>query len=214
MIMLIAGIAAFLVVAGVVVVIAMRADRTTDAAAVDGAPIPITSTSMYRQPATAIPTTRTTTPPPSTTIPPGYREVTGPGGIIVGIPRDWQVRPGAVPSNQQADDPTSPGDLLRFGGSPSTTSSLLESVAQNETDNSGIKDGYQRLKLQRASTQAGLEAVEWEFLFAKDGGTRHARGLFWRLNGTDFVVYASGSTTTWPRVQPVFEVMVRTAGPK
>ena len=136
----------------------------------------------------------------------------GPEGIVVSIPEDWPVKPGATASNLQADDPGSPGDLIRFGGSPSPAVSLLDSIVQNETDNPNIRDGYQRLRLERVDGTA--DTVEWEFLFVKDGQSRHAFGRFWRLDGVDYVVYASAGIDTWPNLRRVMDIVILTATPK
>lgn len=144
-------------------------------------------------------------------VPPGFRQVPGPGGILVSIPEDWPVKPGSTASNMQADDPDSPGDLIRFGSSPSSTASLLDSVVENEADTPSIRDGYRRLRIERV--HGTTDIVEWEFLFIKDGQPRHAYGRYWRLGGLDYVVYASAATSTWPGLQPVVDVVVRTAAP-
>jgi hypothetical protein len=144
-------------------------------------------------------------------VPRGFRQVSGPGGILVSIPEDWPVKPSATAFNMQADDPDSPGDLIRFGSSPSLAVPLLDSVAQNETGNPSIRDGYQRLRLERV--HGATDTVEWEFLFTKDGQPRHAFGRYWRLGGLDYVVYASAAANTWPGLQSVVDVAVRTATP-
>ncbi|WP_447007209.1 hypothetical protein ACRAKI_12365 [Saccharothrix isguenensis] len=219
------GAVAFLAVVAVVVVVAVRGQPQAgvgDVSAVASHAL-TTTPSAYRAAEPSLTTGRTTTTTGRTTavttsvpndVPIGYRRVAGPARIEVVIPADWPVRPGALASNQQADSPTNPGDVLRFGGSDSVPGSLLDSVAGNETDNSGIRQGYQRLRLERlASPDAVVETVEWEFLYGADGNRKHAVGRFWRLNGIDYVVYASASIASWPTVEPIFEVAARTAGP-
>lgn len=223
---IVAAIAAFAVVTGVVAVLALRGGEEpgTAAAAVPSAATSVVTVSSAPNsyPATA-PTVPSSTgpsslgPPPVSSpgpgaVPQGYRQVSGPAGIMVNIPEGWPVRQGATASNLQADDPDSPGDLIRFGGSPSPAVSLLDAVAQNETDNPNIRDGYQRLRL--AQVSRAPDTVEWEFLFVKDGEPRHAFGQFWRLDGVDYVVYISAGTDTWPRLQPALDVLVSTAAPK
>lgn len=144
-------------------------------------------------------------------VPSGYRLATGPAIAQVAIPADWTITPGAVSSNVQANSPT--GDrFIRFGGSAATAMPLLDTVATNEVQNPNIADGYQRLRLEPVSMH-GLEAVDWEFLFVKDGVARHSYGRYWRLNGTDYVVYASTSVDSWPTMTEIVDVMVSTAGP-
>lgn len=139
--------------------------------------------------------------------------MSGPAGISLAIPQAWPVTPGSLATHVQAEDPTTPGSLIRFGGSPSESRPLLDSVASNEQDNSGIQKGYQRLKLARVPSSAGTEIVEWEFTYDANGTIKHAFARFWRLNGTDYIVYAGATAAAWPAMMPVVEVMLRTAGP-
>jgi hypothetical protein len=219
---IVAACTAFAVVTAVAMDLGLRGGGDDPNAAAASTPnMTITHTATVSTPhgtTTSAPPTSTPPsalgPPPESSlnpgaIPPGFRQVSGPGGIMVSIPGDWPVRPGATAFNMQADDPDSPGDLIRFGGSPSPPVSLLDSVVQNEADTPTIRDGYQRLRLERVSGTTDI--VEWEFLFIKDGQPRHAFGRYWRLDGLDYVVYASAATNTWPGLQPVIDVVVRTA---
>lgn len=207
------AIATVVVVGAVLTVAIVRYTGTTPGTA--------TSTTVIETPEPilpGLPTSPEWTPPPvtTTTTPPaaepvGYRTVTGPAGVYVSIPADWTVKQGAVPSNQQADSPT--GDrLIRFGGSESTSLPLLDTVASNETDNPNIVHGYQRLELSPVTTLP-VEAVDWEFLWVKDGTTRHGYGRYWRTNGIDYVVYASTTADQWYTMTEIVDVMVRSAGP-
>ncbi|MEU5693242.1 hypothetical protein [Actinosynnema sp. NPDC020468] len=151
----------------------------------------------------------TTTSAPAT--PQGYRRVTGPGGIEVSIPQDWPVKPGAVPSNQQADNPKSPGDLLRFGGGPAVPGALYDSLVAAETENPTIAAGYTRVKLEKITNRA--DTVDWEFEYDKDGTRRHVFGRYWRLGGTDYVVYASAGAGTWSTMRPILDVLLGSVTP-
>lgn len=138
--------------------------------------------------------------------------VSGPAGVEVAIPESWSVRPGAIPSNQQADAPDGSG-LVRFGGSPAPVTTLLDTVIENETGNPNVLEGYQRLRLEPVYGY-GTEAVDWEFTFVKDGEFRHGRARFWRTNGIEYVVYASAEEVDWPSLVPVIETMIATAQPR
>jgi hypothetical protein len=207
------AIAAVLVIGGVLTVAIVRYTGTTAGTA--------TATTVVEEPTAIVPALPPSspewTPPPVTTTttpaeePTGYRTVTGPAGVYVSIPADWTVKQGAVPSNLQADSPA--GDrLIRFGGSESTSMPLLDTVASNETDNPNIANGYQRLELSPVTTLP-VEAVDWEFLWVKDGVPRHGYGRYWRTNGIDYVVYASATADVWSSMAEIVDVMVRTAGP-
>jgi hypothetical protein len=215
------AIAAVLVIGGVLAVAIIRYSGDEPGVA---SPIPVeppppaTSESAKVLPEpTTVPTTSSPewTPPPTTItpgpVPAGYRVVTGPAGVYLAIPGEWTVEQGAVPSNLQADSPT--GDrLIRFGGSASTGTSLLDTVASNETDNPNIAIGYQRLLLEPV-TSLPVEAVDWEFLWVKDGVARHGYGRYWRLDGIDYVVYASAPADLWYSMTDIVDVMVHTSGP-
>lgn len=227
------GLAAVLVLAGTLTVAVLRS-RSTEADPTEAAaPPPATSPSATQiapaESATPTETTDTTDttdtadtteplPPPTTyetpaddAVPQGFHRVRGPGGIAVAIPRGWPVKPGAIPSNRQADAPYG-GGLVRYGGSPSTTMSLYDTVAENETANPNVIDGYQRLRLESVYGY-GSEAVDWEFMFIKDGELRHGLGRYWRLNGTDYVVYASSPESSWQPMIPIVDTMIATAQP-
>jgi hypothetical protein len=185
--------------------ITTTAPTTTPPAANGVAPGPGTETPSSSPEWTS--STTTTTEDPLV----DYRTVSGPAGVYVAIPADWTVKPGAVPSNFQADSPAA-DRLIRFGGSASTDMSLLDTVASNETSNPNIADGYQRIQLAPVPNLS-VEAVDWEFTFVKDGVTKHSYGRYWRRDGIDFVVYASTAADLWPSMTEIVEVMVSTAGP-
>lgn len=218
LIAVIAGCTAFAAVATVVVIIAVKKPGQEETAAPQPfyAPAATTSSAGWRPTttsATTTTTTRTTTTTSSTVssvASSSTRRVTGPRGISVEIPADWPVKPGAVASNMQADSPLVTGDLVRFGGSASPAMTMLAAVTDQETTNPNIRLGYQRLRL----TEISPNVVLWEFLFRKDGVDRHGIGQFWRLNRTDYVVYASASVDSWPDMQPIFDVMTQTATPR
>ncbi|GAB2995687.1 hypothetical protein [Amycolatopsis acidiphila] len=213
------GIAVFLAVAAVVVVVAVNG---RDSKPVAQQPVSSPTSTFSTAPTTS--TTTTTTGSTSTAVststslgfgdvPDGYRRATGPADVEVSIPDSWPVKSGAIESNDQADDPSGSGSFLRYGGSPSPSMSLLDAVRQNEVTNSGIRNGYQRLRLENATTASGDETVAWEFLFTKDGVQRHALGWFWRSGGYDRVVYASSATSSWTDLRPVVDVLIGSAGP-
>jgi hypothetical protein len=145
----------------------------------------------------------------------GYRDVSGAAGIEVLVPSKWSVHEGAVVSNTEAEDPAHPNVVARFGGAPPELSGdLLAVVKSNETENSGIKSDYNRIELQETAFGGAEEAVTWEFTYAKNGAARHARALFWRLGGIDYVVYMSAPAGNWLAANDVFEVMASSARPR
>ncbi|MEU0878608.1 hypothetical protein ABZ345_08430 [Lentzea sp. NPDC005914] len=218
------GAVAFLAVSAVVVVSLVRDKDNSTPGGTAGGPVATPAftttqavatnpaTTSYRYPTTSAPV-RPTTTTASLLVPQGFQRVSGPGGITLAIPQGWPITPGSLATHVQADDPATPGSLIRYGGSPSESRPLLDAVASNEQDNSGIQNGYQRLKLASVPSATATDIVEWEFTYLANGITKHAFARYWRLNGTDYIVYAGATAAAWPAMASVVDVMVRTAGP-
>jgi hypothetical protein len=152
--------------------------------------------------------------PPTTTVDPepqvNGQAVSGPGGLTVTIPYGWQVGGSPAPANQQASDPADPQTFARFGASTPPNVALLAEIQAGESGNPNVQNGYQRIQL--AETQfLGETAVDWEFIFVKDGITRHAYGRYWRYAGLGYVIYLSAPDTGWQSARPVFDLMASTA---
>ncbi|MGI5499009.1 hypothetical protein [Lentzea sp. CA-135723] len=208
-----AVVVSFVAVTAVVVVSFMRGDEETpNGQNVGAAPVPVTSNKFA--PVTTPPQQRYTTTRPSTSVsssasnPSGYRAVTGPNGVFVSIPQTWTVTPGSQPTNHQAEDPATPGAVIRYGASASEARALYDAVASNE---SGVKSGYQRIKLAHVTSSTNI--VEWEFLYTAEGVQRQAFARYWRRAGLDYIVYAASNVADWPQMQQVIRTMVNTAGP-
>ena len=169
---------------------------------------------------TTMPTTTTTTEPttePSATytqgdVPTGYMAETGPAGIQVSVPSGWTITT-PFASENEADDPSGSGSLIRYGGMPAASSSLLDSVTADMNGNTSVKTDYQQLQLNAVQSPSGDDTVVWEFLFDKNGVQRHVLSWFWRANGTDYLVYFSSTEANWDSMQPVVAVGEQTAGP-
>jgi hypothetical protein len=160
------------------------------------------------QPSTT--TEQPTTPPltPSD----GYLPESGPAGVTVNIPPGWTVsQPFAAEA--EADDPSGSGSLIRYGGTASSSASLLDVVSGDEASNTSVKTGYQQLQLNSVQSATGDDTVVWEFLFDKAGVQRHVLSWFWRAQGYDYLVYFSATEANWPSMQPVVNLVEQTAGP-
>lgn len=209
-----AVVVSFVAVTAVVVVSFMRADEESPSGQdVGAAPVPVTS-NRFAPVTTTPPQARYTTTRPSTSVsssvstPTGYRAVTGPNGVFVSIPQTWTVAPGSQPTNHQAEDPATPGAVIRYGASASEARPLYDAVAANEA---GVKSGYQQIRLATVSSSA--EVVEWEFLYTAEGVQRHAFARYWRRAGLDYIVYGASNAADWTQMQQVVYIMVQTAGP-
>jgi hypothetical protein len=189
-----------------------------------GRPIAVAPTTTTHTPDRTgpTPTTTTTTTQPLTTppqtsyprgeVPDGYTAVTGPGGIQVSIPSGWTVTT-PFASENEADDPSGSGSLIRYGGTPQASSSLLESVTADVNGNTSVKTGYQQLQLDAVRSASGDDTVVWEFLFDKNGVQRHVLSWFWRAHGTDYLVYFSATEVNWDSMRQAVAIGEQTAGP-
>lgn len=211
---LVVGAIVFAAVVAVVVVIGPRHHQTV-------AGTPISDITKSDNPTSLNPTVTTTTteptPPPASpsTAPPtqaGYQPESGPGGIQVNIPAGWNVS-SPFASEDEADAPDGSGSLIRYGGTPSASMSLLDAVSSDEAGNTSVKTGYQQLQLNNVSSPSGDDTVVWEFLFDRNGVQRHVLSWFWRANGYDYVLYFSSTAANWPAMQSAVTVGEQTAGP-
>lgn len=202
------------VVAGIVYVAISSAKRLQDAAPPPVAtqePLlgPSSSRSPSRPPSSTTTTTTTSSPSPE------LKPVTGPAGLVVSLPPSWPVHAGAVASNREATDPDEATRLIRFGGNPSSSSgSLFDITARNETRNTAISTDYQRVRLDKIDFGSASEAVDWEFTFTKSGKPTHARGVYWRIGNTDYVVYTSSSEASWAESAEIFDSVLASARPR
>ncbi|HEY4017604.1 MAG TPA: hypothetical protein VGM75_02890 [Pseudonocardiaceae bacterium] len=209
---LIAGGTAFVAVIAVVVFVGVN-HRNVEA----GTPIAVATTQTLPtsdnpgQPSTA--TEQPTTQPLTQGAEPGgYVPASGPAGVTVNIPSGWTVsQPFAA--EDEADDPSGSGSLIRYGGTPSSSASLLDVVSGDEASNTSVKTGYQQLQLGQVQSATGDDTVVWEFLFDKAGVQRHVLSWFWRAQGYDYLVYFSTTEANWPSMQPVVNLVEQTAGP-
>ncbi len=202
---LIAGGTAFVAVVVVVAIVGLD-HRTVEA----GTPIAVsrsTTTSMMTTTTTATMTTSS-----RLQLPDGYTRQSGPAGIEVNIPSGWTIS-SPFASEDEADDRTGSGSLIRYGGTPSPSVSLLDAVTSDETANTSVKTGYQQLQLDQVSSPTGDDTVVWEFLFDRNGVQRHVLSWFWRANGTDYLVYFSTTASNWPAMQSIVSTVEQTAGP-
>lgn len=158
---------------------------------------------------TTVPDTPTPTTAPTTTVPPvgdDMRTVTGPQGISLRIPASWTVGGSPAAANQQASDPADPSVFARFGAAVPPDVPLLTEIRNGETGNPNVQNGYRRVQLTEISF-LGRPAVDWEFMFVKDGVTRHAFGRYWRQDGLTYVIYLSAPDDRWPYINWIFQIM-------
>jgi hypothetical protein len=154
-----------------------------------------------------ITTTITTRPPPT-----GFQHVDGPERMRTVIPVGWRVAKGGAPGASRAADPADSARFVGFGGAPAPSTDIAEAHAETESSFAERTTAYRRIELNRA-TYAGNPAVEWEYRHDDGTGTQHVRGLFWRVDGVEYFVFASAPESEWPRMRPVYDQMVAHSTP-
>jgi hypothetical protein len=159
------------------------------------------------QDGTGLTTTVTTRPPPH-----GFQHVEGPERMRTVIPVGWRVVKGGAPGALRAADPSDGARFVGFGGAPAPSTDIGQTHAETESRFAERTTAYRRIELNRA-TYAGNPAVEWEYRHDDGTGTQHVRGLFWRVDGVEYFVFASAPESGWPRMRPVYDEMVAHSAP-
>jgi hypothetical protein len=142
-----------------------------------------------------------TSAPPVTPSPGGFKDVSGPGGIVTKIPAGWPAK--VRKTDTQATDPTQPTSFLRYGGSASPAQPLITLMRTTERNFSKQYPGYQLIAL-RPHTWRQHEAVTWTFEFDTAAGRKHVDSVYWRAGQNDYVVYASALLKNWPAMQQIY----------
>lgn len=144
--------------------------------------------------------------------PPGFRRVSGPGGIRTVIPAGWPVSRSTGPGAMQAIDPADGTRVVKFGGAPAPRVDIATSHIRYERLLEARTPGYRRLSLASA-TYGGHAAVEWEFERGVGGGRERVRSLYWRTQGIEYFVLASAPASGWARMKPIYDVLVANSRP-
>jgi hypothetical protein len=161
---------------------------------------------------TTVPHPTSLAAPPTPPAPPGFRWVSGPGGIRTVIPTGWRTTRSTGPGSMQATDPADPGRFVKFGGSAAPTLGIESLHVQYENDFALRENNYQRLVLESAS-YGGHDAVQWEFEHRDGAGVSHVGSLYWRANGKEYFILASAPISEWAQMKPIYDVMVANADP-
>lgn len=154
----------------------------------------------------------TSTPPVTTTAPAGFMRVNGPAGVQTVIPNGWRVSRSTGPGAMQATDPADGSRFVKFGGSAAPVIDISTSHVQYENGFATRTPGYRRLDLSSA-TYGGHPAVEWEFEHTQGTAVRHVRSLYWRAQGNEYFVFASGPADRWADTVPIYDAMVAHSSP-
>lgn len=156
-----------------------------------------------------------TTPSPSMVampIPEGFQRVAGPGGLVTTVPKGWTITRSTGPGAVQATDPADPERFVRYGGSTPPAQSLNESHVDYAKRFGAGKPGYVSVRLD-ALTYRGMPAVEWEFEHDSAAGRRHAKSLYWRVEGIEFFIYAASTSERWTDTEPIYRTMMANSTP-
>jgi hypothetical protein len=145
--------------------------------------------------------------------PAGYQWVQGPAGLQTVAPLGWLTEPKVGPGASQRTDPTHPDRYVKFGASRAPSGlNIQDSYMRYENSFGTNTSGYRRITL-AAATYGDHEAVEWEFEQKIQGQLVHKRSLYWRANGNEYFVLASGPTAEWNSMRPIYNAMVANSSP-
>ena len=150
-----------------------------------------------------------TTPHPA---PRGFQRVTGPAKVQTVIPVGWRIARSGGPGAMRASDPSDAGRFIGYGGARTTGPDIAATHVAAETQFAGRTTDYQRVSLNRA-TYGGHPAVEWEYRHNDGSGLQHVCALYWRVDGTEYFVYASGPDNEWSGMRPIYDAMVANSRP-
>jgi hypothetical protein len=128
------------------------------------------------------------------------------------IPIGWPAQLRAGKTDIQATNPAEPTSFLRYGGSPSPATPLLTVLQASERGFPPGHPGYQLIAL-RPGKWRGYESVTWEFEFDADGGRKHANSVYWRVGGSDYVLYASALVSSWPQMKTIYATALAATKP-
>ncbi|MGQ0840469.1 hypothetical protein [Actinokineospora sp.] len=142
----------------------------------------------------------------------GTRRVQGPGGLVTVIPAGWKVTRSTGPGAMQATDPADPTRFIRYGGAAAPDADLLMSHVDYDAAFSATKPGFRRISL-GTTTYHGVRAVDWEFQYDTPQGKRHVHSMYWRVDGTEYFLYAAANTARWAETLPVYHAMIDNAAP-
>lgn len=144
---------------------------------------------------------------PTTVTPAGFERVAGPANVATVIPAGWRIQPTDRPGVVHATDPAATGRFVGYGGAKVSESDFAEAHIASESAFAGKTSAYRRIDLSTA-TYAGHPAVQWEYQHDDGTGLRHVRSLYWRVAGTEYVVFASGPAAEWQQMSPIYDAMV------
>ena len=144
---------------------------------------------------------------PTTVTPAGFERVAGPANVGTVIPTGWQVQQTDRSGVVHATDPAESSRFVGYGGTNVTQRDFAEAHIAGESAFATETSDYRRIDLSTA-TYAGHPAVQWEYQHDDGSGLRHVRSLYWRVAGTEYVVFASGPAAEWPQMSPIYDAMV------
>jgi hypothetical protein len=150
---------------------------------------------------TGSPTTSTTAGTPV-----GYVRYTGPQGLATVLPASFTVLgndTGTVTAMNRLD----PDVQVRFGGAPPENLAGLYETISEAARKSSSRNGYRQYALER-TTHGGLDAVDWEFQYDPQAGTRRLRAHYWRTGGIEYVLLAEAPPNRWAEAERLLDTMI------
>lgn len=191
---------------GATVLLVSTKDEGGAAVAAPSLPPTAEATLLSQSPSSAESSSSTGSPPSSSASP-----VSGPGGIATVLPAGWTAQP-KDQYTAEAHDPADNSRFVRYGVSAPSTASIMAVHTAGEKDFIRRYPSYRRLRLEETPVR-GHDGLVWEFEYTAAEGQRHVRVHYWRVSGTEYLVYASSKAEQWPATEPILTAMLDQSTP-
>ncbi|GAA1993926.1 hypothetical protein [Amycolatopsis minnesotensis] len=189
---------------GTAVLLVSTKDEGGTGLAAPSASLTVESTAQREMPASAPSSPGSTGSPTSSSS--ANAPVTGPGGIATVLPGGWTAQP-KDQYTAEAHDPADTTRFVRFGVSAPSPAAIMTLHAAGEKDFIRRYPSYTRIRMDQTPVR-GHDGLVWEFGYTAAEGQRHVRVHYWRVSGTEYLVYASSKAEQWTSTEPILNAML------
>jgi hypothetical protein len=123
------------------------------------------------------------------------------------IPSGWKSDPqgtGVLDFNDPSND-----RFIRFVSNVESSGDLVGGFKAAEQQFTGAHQDYHQIAIHQVSYR-GYPAADWEFTYAKDGGTRHVLYRSFTVNSKTYGIYISAPEPLYQATLPVFNEAAKT----
>jgi hypothetical protein len=136
----------------------------------------------------------------------GYTPYRG-ASFAASIPNGWKSDPqgtGVLDFNDPSND-----RFIRFVSNVESGGDLVGGFQAAEKQFTGAHQDYHQIVIHQVSYR-GYPAADWEFTYAKDGGTRHVLYRSFTVNSKTYGIYISAPEPLYQATLPVFNEAAKT----